>query len=107
MKNNKTSLVKLLLSAPLCVITLLGTGCASEETGQQIASADSERVCRTASSSGSKMRRSICRTAEEWQEIDRKARADQTTRDDFFRRARESGAMGTATSSSSGGGPGL
>ena len=73
-----------------CLLSLLGTACASTD-GDDTASA---RECRGVASLGSKMKRSVCMSPEEWAAIDAAAAEESTAQSDFFRRARESGSLG-------------
>lgn len=86
---------------------LLITGCSSTgEDGGEVAG--SERECRSFAQPGTKMRESVCRSAEQWAIIDA-GEAERAGReglvDEFFRRQGELGAQGQGPAFDSATGP--
>ena len=83
-----------------CCVALLSTACASKPEDLAAAATDpaAERVCRGTATAGSKMRRTTCRTAEEWAIIDARTRAREDSQDEFFRRAAEGASLGPGPS---------
>ena len=77
-------------------LALFGTACATQEEGADGEQVASKRECRSFSSPGTKMKESVCRTAEQWAIIDA-GEAERQGReglvDEFFRRAGEAGAF--------------
>lgn len=82
---------------------LLLAGCstpAAEEGSAQ--SAASERECRAVGGgTGSRMRQSVCRTAEEWALADAEAKEKEDIQAEFFRRVGENAAQTQAPAFSS------
>ena len=83
------------LTALMLALGLLAiAGCSSPE-GQQVAGAASDRECRpVGGATGSRMRQSLCLTAEEWAHRDAQEKAREDAQAEFFRRVGENAAQG-------------
>lgn len=77
-----------------CLLPLF-SACAAEG-GSDLAV--NERECRTFEAGGSKMRRSVCMTREEWAFADAQEQRNEQAMDEFFRRALEAGSLGEGPS---------
>lgn len=78
--------------ALLSCMALLGSACATQDTGsgQELAATEGKlpQECRYAKATGSKMRTRICYTPDTWAALDAANAKEQDT-DEFFRRATE------------------
>ena len=86
------TVVKQLTLLGIMVLGLFLGGCTTTESEEGADTASSQRECRTQKTQGSKMRRSICMTTEEWAEVDRQqtqALAEQANTDDVLRRTQD------------------
>ena len=94
-------------------ITLFCSVCGAQEINKDEAvaksSEKSERECRTSGSKGSKIRRSVCLTKEEWATVDAREQELQTKmdrdKDAFFRKAIQQGSLNNSDALDSPGGP--
>lgn len=77
---------------------LLLAGCTTPEAGVDTAEAGAnKRECRPVSGGlGSRMRQSVCKTAEEWALADAEAKEREDIQDEFFRRVGENAAQSQA-----------
>jgi hypothetical protein len=99
----KTSIALILLA--LCC------GCSTSSTpegGEEQASTGDKRECRAVGGgTGSRMRQSVCRTAEEWALADAEAKEREDIQSEFFRRVGENASQTQAPAFDSAGGAGL
>ena len=94
-------------------ITLCYSVCGAQEINKDETVAKSveksERECRTSRSKGSKIRRSICLTKEEWVTVDAREQEMQTKidrdKDTFFRKSIQQGSLNNSDPLDSPGGP--
>lgn len=96
--NNPHSLVRHTLPFfYACCFVLVLAGCASPETtGEDGTAQASNRECRTTGSAGTKMKRSVCMSTEEWAIADASNQEREDLQNEYFRRARESATQGPA-----------
>jgi hypothetical protein len=89
----RTFMIGLVLSCCVCIAQ------ESRDTGAVAEKAATKKECRSTRSKGTKMRRSICLTREEWAEIDAQTKQalseQEKDKDGFFRRAIQRGGLGT------------
>jgi hypothetical protein len=103
--NTTTSKVAFIICL-LCQVSLFSACSNTSEIAE--GNGVSSRECRGVSTIGSKMKRSVCKTAEEWAKIDEEAAKESEIQNEFFRRVRESaGLSGGGTPSTPSSGPGL
>jgi hypothetical protein len=78
-----------------CSFVVLFAGCASSANpeGENTAQA-SDRECRTERSAGTKMKRSVCMSAEEWAIADARNQEKEDLQNEYFRRVRENSTQG-------------
>lgn len=82
--------------AVLLIAACCGCGTSAPQ-GEGSAAAAGERECRpVAGATGSRMRQSVCMTAEEWAVADAKAKEREDIQSEFFRRVGENAAQGQA-----------
>ena len=94
--NNQHSLVKhaFPFSYTCCFILLLAGCASSDNTGDSTSGVASAQECRTAGSAGTKLKRSVCMSAEEWALADAKAQESEDLKNEYFRRVRENSTQG-------------
>lgn len=101
MKHHHQRFPKLCLP-PLLLAGFMLVGLSACTTNSESAStADPDRECRRFETLGSKMKRSECRSKEEWALIDEQTELYKASQAEFFRRAREGGSLGSAEVSAS------
>lgn len=105
----KNAAVKAPLLAVASLTGLLLSSCTTpqgEVAGDSVAASE-ERICRGAKSSGSRMARQTCRTADEWAIADAKEAQRVAVQEEFFRRAGEGSSLqqGPAFDSAAAAGP--
>ena len=92
------------LCLPLLMLTgfmLVGlSACATNN--EAVSTANSDRECRRFDTLGSKMKRSECRSKEEWALIDEQTELNEVAQAEFFRKAREGGSLGSTEVSTTG-----
>ena len=91
MKLIQASRVRQYLLLLVACLVVSVTGCVTQTSKDGVTSDATERECRTTATIGSKMRRSLCLTKEDWAAIDAKeaeiAADKERDSDEFFRRS--------------------
>lgn len=82
-----------------CLTLLFISACATKKSGevgndQDSGQAKTERECRSAGATGSRMVKPVCHSPEEWAIIDAQAADKEALEDEFFRRVGESTTLG-------------